>query len=86
MEVSIRMWINRRPRLSHTVYDSLRSFVDFKADMHNMYIKAHKDLVQNWPKLPFIVIDDAIFAMVDSWPPEWCAPDLAVHNKTTIQK
>ena len=37
------MWINKRLRLSPTVYNSLRSFADFKADMHNVYIKAHKD-------------------------------------------
>ena len=54
--------------------------------MHNVYIKAWKDPKQNWTKLPFIVIDDAIFVVLDSWPPEWCAPNLLLHDETAIQK
>lgn len=46
MEMSIQMWINRRPRLSPTMYNSLQSFADFKSDMHNIFIKARKDLVK----------------------------------------
>lgn len=80
------MWINKRLSLSPIVYNSLQSFADFKADMHNVYIKAHKDQVQNWTKLPFIAIDDAIFSMLNSWPPEWHAPDVAVRNKVVVQK
>jgi len=78
------MWINKRLRLSPTVYDSLQSFVDFKVDMHDVYIKVHKDTTQNWTKLPFIVIDDVVFTMLDSWPPEWHAPDLAARDETLI--
>lgn len=65
------MWINRRPLLCPTMYNSLRSFADFKVDMHNVYIKACKDLTQNWTKLPFIPIDDAIFSVLNPWPPKW---------------
>ena len=43
MEMKIRMWINRKPRLSPTVYNNLQSFVEFKADMHNIFIRARKD-------------------------------------------
>lgn len=46
MEVSVWMWINRRPLLSPIVYNSLRRFADFKADMHNVYIKARNDPAQ----------------------------------------
>lgn len=60
------MWINRRPCLSPTLYNSLRSFANFKADMHNVHIKAHKDPMQNWTKLPFITIDDAILSLLES--------------------
>lgn len=67
------MWINKRPRLSPMVYDSLWSLVDFKVDMH-------KDPEQNWTKLLFIAIDDAIFTVPDSWQPEWRALDLAAHD------
>jgi len=41
------MWINKRPHLSPIVYTSLQSFADFNADIHNVYIKVHKDPVQN---------------------------------------
>lgn len=43
MDASIWMWINKRPYLSPTMYDSLRRFADFKKDMHNVYIKMWKD-------------------------------------------
>ena len=64
MEVSIWMWINRRPCLSPIEHNSLKSSSNFKANMHNIYIKARKDLVQQWTKIPFITIDDAIFLVV----------------------
>lgn len=41
------MWINKRSHLSPTVYNSLRSFADFEADMKNVYIKVRKDPAQN---------------------------------------
>lgn len=85
MEVNIQMWINRRPRLSPPVYNSLRSFVDFKAEIHNVYIKVHKDPAQNWTTLPFIAIDDTIFFVLESWPPEWHAPDLAKKDRIVAQ-
>lgn len=44
MEASIQMWTKKRSRLSPTVYDNLWSFSDFKVDMHNVYIRAQKDL------------------------------------------
>ena len=61
MEASIQMWINRQFHLSPIVHNSLQRFGDFKADMNNVYIKARKDLVQQWTKLPFIAINDVIF-------------------------
>ena len=36
-------------------------------------------------KLSFIVTDDAIFAVMDSWPPEWHALDLAEMEKIAVQ-
>jgi len=70
MEASIRMWINRRLHLSPIVHNSLRSFVDFKVDMHNIYIRARKDLVQQWTKLPSIAIGNVMFTVLESWPPK----------------
>lgn len=43
MEVSIQMWISRRPCLSPMVYNSLNSFAKFKANMHNIYIRVQKN-------------------------------------------
>ena len=43
MEVSVQMWINKWPCLSPMVYNSMWSFADFKADMHNVYIMVWKD-------------------------------------------
>lgn len=71
MEASIQMWINRRPRLSPTMHNSLQSFADFKADMHNIYIRARKDPTKQWTKLPFVANDDAIFTILETWPPKW---------------
>jgi len=48
MEASIQMWINRRSCLSPTVHNTLQSFADFKADMHNIYIRVRKDLAKQW--------------------------------------
>lgn len=86
MEVGIEMWIKKRPHLSPTVYDNLWSFTDFKADMHNVYIKVRKYPTQIWTKLPFIMIDDAIYVVLNSWQPKWCTLDLEVRDKIVVQK
>lgn len=75
------MWINRRPWLSPTVYNILQSFTKFKVDMHNIYIRARKDPMKQWTKLPFVAIGDAIFTILKTWPPEWHALDLAELEK-----
>ena len=80
------MWIKQRLRLSPTMYNSLRRFANFKADMYNVYIKARKDIVQTRTKLPFIAINDAIFSVLESWPPEWHAPNMEEKDRTTAQK
>lgn len=49
--------------------------------MHNIYIKARKYLAQQWTKLPFLAIDDVIFIVLETWPPEWRALDLAELEK-----
>jgi len=70
MEMNLRMWINRKSRLSPMVYNSLQSFAKFKAGMHNIYIRACKDLNKQWTSLPFVAIDDAIFNVLEAWLPE----------------
>ena len=80
------MWINRRPGLSPTVYTTLQSFVGLKADMHNIYVRERKDLGKQWVKLPFVATDDIIFNVIDTWPPECCAPDIAEIENLVVQR
>lgn len=54
--------------------------------MHHVYIRAHKDPKQTWTTLPFISIDEAIFAVLDTWPLEWHGPYAVGRDEMTIQK
>ncbi len=54
--------------------------------MHNIYIRAQKDSLQQWTNLPFIATDDVIFIVLETWPTERCAPDLAEMEKAATQK
>lgn len=85
-EASIQMWISKRPQLSPTVYTTLQRFAEFKVDMHNLYVRARKDIAKEWMKLLFISTDDAIFTVLETWPPEWHAPDLGGMEKATAQQ
>lgn len=60
------MLMNWRLRLSPTVYNSLQSFAEFKADMHNIYLRARKDPANEWKKLLFVATDDAIFTILET--------------------
>lgn len=86
METSIQILIKRRSCLSPTVHNSLHIFSDFKADMHNIYIRARKDLAKQWMKLLFLATNDAIFTVLETWPPEWCAQNLGELEKAAAQK
>ena len=44
--------------------------------MRKIYIRACKDPTKECVKLPFVATDDAIFTVLEAWPPEWHAPDL----------
>ena len=74
MEMNIKMGINRKSQLSTTVYNSLQSFVEFKAYFHHIYINPRKDPTKTWHELPYLVTEDVIFAVLESWPLEWCTP------------
>lgn len=54
--------------------------------MHNIYIRARKDPVQQWTKQPFVATNNAIFTVLEAWPPEWHAPDLFKLEKVATQK
>ena len=67
------MGINRKPRLSPTIYTSLQSFTEFKADFHHVFIMARKDPTKTWNNLPYLETYDVIFEVLECWPPEWHA-------------
>jgi len=46
MEMNLKMGINHKSWLSPTIYNSLQSFAEFKADMYNIYIRVCKDLTK----------------------------------------
>lgn len=54
--------------------------------MHFVYIQVRKDLDQTWTTLPFIVINEAIDLVLDTWPPEWHGPDAMGCDEPTIKK
>ena len=42
--------------------------------------------MRQWVKLPFIATENAIFTVLETWPPEWHALDLAELQKASAQK
>ena len=84
MEMNIRMAINHKPKLSPTVYANLQGYAKFKANFHNVFIRAQKELAQKWYDLPYLAIDDAIDAVLNQWPVEWHATtDLEVGGRNS---
>ena len=71
--------------MSPTIYNNFQRMPEFKADMHHLYIHVRKDPEQSWVTLPFLVTDDAIYAVLVAWPLEWHAPDKVILNRLTNQ-
>jgi len=65
MEADIRHWVTRQPRLSTEIYDSVKHIVEFKADMHFVYIRVCKDPDKTWTTLPFLAIDSDLQMLQD---------------------
>lgn len=86
--MNIQMGINRKPWLSPTIYNSLQSFADFKVDFHHVFIRAWKDLMKTWHDLPYLVTDDVVFIVLESWLLEWhaLASSTVEINKSTMQR
>ena len=61
-------------------------FAEFKSEMHNIYMRACKDLTKQWRNLPFVSIDNVIFNILETWPPEWHALDITEIEKTAAQR
>lgn len=68
MDANVWQWITQQPHLSNEIYNSVKHIAEFKADMHFIYIQAHKDPDQMWTAFPFLAIDEAIDVVLDTWP------------------
>lgn len=88
MEMNIKMGINRKPRLSPTIYNSLQSFAEFKENFHHVYIRARKDPMNTWHELLYLATNDFIFSVLESWPPKWhaLASSVVEAEKSTMLK
>ena len=86
MEMNIIMGINRKPWLSPTIYNILESFTEFKAEFHHIYLRVCKDPAKKWNELPYMATDDVIFDVLETWLPEWCAPDISTMEMSVKQK
>ncbi len=73
MEMNTYMAINRKPRLSLTVFANLKGYSKFKAYFHHVAIKVRKDLAQKWYDLPYLATYEFIDGVLDRWPAEWCS-------------
>ena len=86
MEMNVIMAINCKLQFSPTIYANLQSYVDFKANFHQISISERKDPAQKWHDFPYLATDDAIDVVLDKWSAEWhTTMELAVggRNSTT---
>lgn len=72
--------------MSTTIYNSLQSFAKFKADLHNIYTRAHKDPTKKWIEIHFVATDDVIFNVLETSLPEWHAPDITAIENFVAQR
>ena len=88
IEMNIWMGINHNPWLLPTIYNSLQNFVEFKAYCHHVFIRAWKDPMKTWHNLPYLVTDDVIFTVLESWSPEWhtLARSVVEADKSVVQR
>jgi len=70
------------------MYANLQGYTKFKAGFHRLSIKVRKDPSQKWYNLPYLAMNDAINAVLDTWPAEWhTTTDLAIDgSKSDAQK
>lgn len=82
------MAINRKLRLTPTNFEKLQEYMEFKANFHHISIWVRKDFEKKWHGLPYLAIDDAIVAVLDRWPTDWCNDmDLTTRSsKTAMQR
>ena len=62
--MSISYEIIKTPRLSNELFSQYDGAVNFRADMHHIFIQACADKKHQWFKLPYVVTKDDILAVV----------------------
>jgi len=60
--------------MSPTLFKQLETYVDFKADFHNVSICAWKDLEHTWNLLSYLEFEMDVEEVVGYWPVEWLEP------------
>ena len=69
--MSISYEIIKTPQLSNELFSQYDGVANFRADMHNVFIKACVDQKKACWKLPYVVTKDDILAVIQQWPAEW---------------
>lgn len=55
MEMDLHILIIQRPRLSPTLFSQFTTYAKFKADFHNVSIRARKEPKHTWHKFPYFL-------------------------------
>ena len=69
--LSISYEIVKTSRLSNELFSQYDGVVNFRADMHHIFIQACTDKKHQWFKLPYVVTKDDILEIVQRWLAEW---------------
>ena len=62
--MSISYEILKMPRLSNELFSQYAGIANFRANMHHVFIQAHADKKHKWSKLPYVVNEEDILAIV----------------------
>ena len=62
--MNISYEILQTPRLSNELFSQYDGVANFRADMHHIFIQARADKKHKWFKLPYVVNEEDILAVV----------------------
>ena len=79
----------KTPRLSNELFSQYTGVAKFKVNMHNVFMQARADNKHTWWKLPYMVNQEDILAVVQQWLDEWMKdtgtrPDIPVPPITDV--
>ena len=69
--MNIQYEITKTPRLSNELFSHYEGAATFRVDMHYTFIQARADKKHQCFKLPYVVTEGDIRAVVQHWPAEW---------------